>query len=105
VDPQALITEIAIQIIFWSGLAAPAVLALFWPWWRSELGWSITAKTMALSASLLTVMIYYFFGPTVLADSSGLRWFTIVMLYIVPAIIWWRVWVIWKAQRNGTRHH
>jgi hypothetical protein len=105
VDIENLVTEIAVQIIFWSGLAAPAVLGLFWPWWRSELGWSITAKTLALSGTLVSIMIYYLFGPGVLADSAALRWFTIIMLYTIPAIIWWRVWVIYKTQRDGTRHY
>ena len=45
--------QVIMQVIFYSGFAAPAVLATFWRWWRSELGWSIAAKMIALSLALL----------------------------------------------------
>ena len=41
---EAQVTQVIIQVIFYSGLLAPAVMATFWPWWRSELGWSIVEK-------------------------------------------------------------
>lgn len=99
------VSRIIIQVIFYSGIAAPAVLAAFWPWWRSELGWSIVAKTLALSLALLGSMLMYWLGPASVARSPVVQWFTLVMLAAVPVIIWWRVWVIWKTQRDGTRHY
>lgn len=102
---QALVSTIVIQVIFYSGLAAPAVMASFWVWWRSELGWSIVAKTLALSLALLPAMFLYWFGPTAFTTSDALRWFSIVALAAVPVILWWRVWVIFKTQRKGARHY
>lgn len=99
------VSQIIIQVIFYSGIAAPIVLGLFWKWWRSELGWSIVAKTLALSLALTGTMLIYWFGPTGVARSDAMQWFTLVMLAAVPVILWWRVWVIWKTQRSGARHY
>ena len=101
---EAPVTQVIIQVIFYSGLIAPAVTATFWPWWRSELGWSITAKMLALSLALLPAMLLYWFGLNAFTSSDVLRWFSITALAAVPVIIWWRVWVIFKAQRDGARH-
>jgi hypothetical protein len=98
------VSQIEIQAIFYSGLAAPIVMGLFWRWWRSELGWSIIAKTLALSLALLGAMLIYWFGPVSVGRSEGMQWFTLVMLAAIPVIIWWRVLVIWKTQRYGARH-
>jgi len=100
---QATVTQWIIQAIFYSGLAAPLAIATFWRWWESELGISICAKTIALSLALVPAMFLYWFGPTALTRSDALRWFSIVCLGLVPLIIWWRVWVIYKAQRRGSR--
>lgn len=98
------VTLIIIQVIFYSGLTAPMVMELFWRWHRSELGWSIAAKTIALSLALSPAMLVYWFGVNALTTSDVLRWFSIVMLALVPLIIWWRVWVVYKQQRDGARH-
>ena len=101
---QDRVALIIIQVIFYSGFAAPIVMATFWPWWRSELGWSIVAKTLALSCALLGVMLVYWFGPTDFAQSAFMQWFTVVALAAVPVALWWRVWVIFKTQRDGAGH-
>ena len=101
---QQQITTVIIQVIFYSGIAAPLVIAAFWKWWRSELGWSIVAKTIALSLALFPAMLFYWLGPTAFTTSGGLRWFSIAALGAVPLIVWWRVWVIYKAQRDGASH-
>ena len=102
---RAQITHVIIQVIFYSGLLTPLVMATFWRWWQTELGWSIVAKTLCLSASLLMVMLTYWFGPTDFLRSAGLQWFTVVMLAAIPVILWWRVWVIFKTQRDGSKHY
>jgi hypothetical protein len=101
---EAVASQIAIQMIFYSGLAAPMVMLTFWRWNTSRLGWSITAKTIALSLALLPAMLVYWFGLSSLTNSDFLRWFTIVMLYLVPVIIWWRVYEVWRVQRRGGQH-
>ena len=101
---EMLVGQVIIQVIFYSGLIAPAVMATFWPWWRSELGWSITAKTFALSLALLPAMLVYWFGLNAITGSDALRWFSLTALAAVPVIVWWRVWVIYKAQRDGAKH-
>lgn len=100
---QSQVTQVIIQMIFWSGIIAPLVMRTFWPWERSELGWSIVAKTLALSLALLMTVLAYYFGPAFL-HYAVLTWFSIIMLAAVPVILWWRVWVIYKNQRDGARH-
>jgi ABC-type molybdate transport system permease subunit len=102
---QVQISQIIIQVIFYSGIAEATALALFWKWWRSELGWSIVAMTLSLSLALLGIMLVYWFGPNGVTRSPVVQWFTLVMLAAVPVITWWRVWVIYKAQRRGARHY
>ena len=101
---QAQVAAVIVQVIFYSGFAAPAVMAAFWPWWRSELGWSIVAKTLCLSLALLGAMLESWFGPADFERSAVLQWFTLTMLAAIPVIVWWRVWVIFKAQREGSKH-
>ncbi len=95
---------VAIQAIFYSGLAAPAVMALFWRWYRTRLGWSVAAKTIALSLALVPAMIKYWLGPAAFVRSDAVTWFTITMLYVVPAVVWWRVYEIYRVQRRGGPH-
>ena len=102
---QAQVSEVIIQVIFWSGITAPLVMALFWRWWRTELGWSIVAKTLALSLALLMTVLVIWFGPSALTRSAVLQWFTVAALGAVPVILWWRVWVIYKTQRDGSKHY
>jgi hypothetical protein len=102
---QVQVSQIILQVIFYSGIAAPAVLALFWKWWRSELGWSITAKMLALSMALFGTMLMFWFGPSGVTRSPVVQWFTLVALAAVPCIIWWRVWVVYKTQRDSIRHY
>lgn len=101
---QQHIAAVIIHVIFWSGLVAPAVLATFWPWWRSELGWSICAKTIALSLVLVPAELETWFGSADFEHSQALQWFSLAALAAIPVIVWWRVWVIFKTQREGSRH-
>lgn len=86
---------IGFHLVFLSGIAAPIVKATFWRWWRSRLGLSIASKTLALSAVLLPVEVNYWFHQVMP------EWFTSVTLYLVVAIIWWRVYEIYRVQRTG----
>ena len=101
---EAQVARVIIQVIFYSGILAPMAMSWFWPWWRSELGWSIVAKTLALSMALLPAMLVYWFGLNTITSSPALRWFSLTALAAVPVIVWWRVWVIFKAQRDGSRN-
>lgn len=95
---EALAGQIGIEGIFYASLAFPAVVALYWPWWRSQLGWSITAKSLALAIAILPAMSYYWFGgraPSWLVDLS------LAGLWCVPVILAWRVLVLWRVQRQG----
>lgn len=96
----ALAGEIAVQAIFFSAVGFVAVVSLFWPWWRSGLGWSICAKSLALAVAVFPAMLGYWFGHR-LERIVWLQWMVIAALWLIPPILAWRVVVIWQAQRKA----
>ena len=98
---QALAGQIAAEGIFYSAVGFVIAVSFFWPWWRSQLGWSIVAKSLALAAAVLPSMLVYWFGAGVYADVPWLAWVAIGALWLVPPILAWRVAVIWHAQRRA----
>ena len=97
---QALAGRIAVEGIFWSALAFVAVVSVFWPWWKSALGWSIIAKSIALAFAVFPAMLDYWLGTTTSRD-KWLQWMAIGALWTIPPILVWRAVVIWHAQRKA----
>jgi hypothetical protein len=87
--------------MFWSVLAFVAVVSTFWPWWRSQLGWTVTAKSLALAITVLPAMLTWWFGPAVFHDFPWLQWMSVIGLWLIPPILAWRALVIWQAQRKA----
>lgn len=93
--------QIAAEGIFYSALGFIAAVSVFWPWWKSQLGWSIVAKSLALALAVFPAMLTYWFGAGVYARAPWLGWVAVGALWAVPPILAWRVAVIWQAQRRA----
>lgn len=91
----------AIQGVFYSALLFVLAVSTFWPWWKSQLGWSIVAKSIALAIAVFPAMLAYWFGPQVYTRALWLRWAAIGALWTIPLILAWRLAVIWQAQRKA----
>ena len=90
---------IAVQGIFYSTLAFVIAVSTFWPWWKSQLGWTIIAKSLALTGAVVPAMLVYWFGVKV---PVWLSWVSVIILWAIPPILAWRAYVIWKVQRKGS---
>ena len=97
---QTLAGQIAVEGIFYSALGFVAVVSFFWPWWKSQLGWSIVAKSLALALAVFPAMLAYWLGPGV-ARVAWLQWTALGALWVIPPILVWRLVVIWQAQRKA----
>lgn len=93
--------QIAVEGIFYSAVGFVLAVSFFWPWWRSQLGWSITAKSLALAIAVLPAMLTYWAGPNIYKDAPWLQWVAISALWLIPPILAWRAVVIWQAQRKA----
>lgn len=92
--------QYAIQAVFYAGLGFVAAVSTFWPWWQSQLGWTIAAKSVALSLAVSPGMLVIWFGRNHFTDSPALQWVSIVCLFLVPVILTWRAAVLWHVQRT-----
>ena len=95
---EALATQIGIEAIFYASLLFVAAVSCFWAWWKSQLGWTITAKSLALAVATLPAMFYYWFHGQ---DPPWLRDVSTAALWAVPLILIWRAIVLWRVQRQG----
>lgn len=92
--------QYAVEAIFYTSIVFIAAISTFWPWWRSQLGWTITAKTLALVIAVTPAMLEYWFGPTVYKDAPWLAWVTVAALACVPPVLAWRAIILWRIQRH-----
>lgn len=97
----ALAGEVAVEGVFYSALLFVAAISFFWPWWKSQLGWSIAAKSLAIAIAVLPAMLFYWLGHRVYDDAPWLRWVAVAALWAIPPILAWRAWVIWQLQRKA----
>jgi hypothetical protein len=94
---QAEATQIGIELIFYTSLAFCIAVSSFWAWWKSQLGWTIIAKSLCLAIATLPAMVFFWLGhraPTWLEDVS------IAGLWSVPVVLAWRAIVLWRVQRG-----
>lgn len=94
-------SKIAVEAIFYSSLGFVAVVSLFWPWWKSQLGWTIAAKSLALGLAVFPAMLIYWFGHDVFTDSPWLKWASVTMLYLIPPILIWRAFILFRIQQRS----
>lgn len=102
---QRLVAEIAVQAIFYGSVLFIAAVSTFWPWWRTQLGWTIIAKSAALALAVMPAMFIYWFGRNTFTQSDWLGWVSVGALLMVPPILAWRGIVLWRVQRHGAEPH
>ena len=90
--------QIVVEEIFYSSLGFVIAVSVFWPWWRSQLGWSICAKALAFGLAFTPAMVMYTFGAHA---PTWMQWGAVCSAALVGPILAWRAWVIWHAQRKA----
>lgn len=70
----------------------------FWPWWRSDWGWNLVCFDAVVALALLPSFLRRVFGLA--PDTYLFQWIVVISLWQIPAIIIWRVLMIWSAQRR-----
>ena len=94
---QQLAAEIAIQAIFYTSVLFVAAVSAFWPWWRSQLGVTIIAKTLCLTVAVFPAMLTYWSGYH---PPHWVSYAAIYALWLIPPILVWRAVVLWQVQRR-----
>jgi hypothetical protein len=89
----------AIEAIFYSSVLFVAVVSSFWSWWKSQLGWTIIAKTAALTIAVFPAMLAFWLGRK---EPGWLDWVSVAALWAIPPVLAWRALVLWQVQRAGT---
>lgn len=97
----ALAGRLAVEGVFYSAILFVAAVSLYWPWWKSQIGWSITAKSIALALAILPAMLTYWFGRGVYREFPWLGWVAVGALVLIPPILAWRAVIIWHFQRRA----
>jgi hypothetical protein len=88
----------AAGITFWVCFTWPAVVRLFWPWHQSMWGWNMVIKTEMIALALLTTVLKTEFG---VEPGVGLEWVEVAAVTLIPVIIIWRTWLIYRDQKAG----
>ena len=91
-----------INITFWVTLAFPVVSRVFWDWTRHPWGRNIVAFDLAITFTFLGAVLYH--------DWRLSKHYLLLFLWIqtcslasAPAIVLWRLVIIWRVQRYGPR--
>lgn len=93
--------HIVLNATFWGCWVFVAVTSFYWPWWKTELGWSITVKSVAIALALVPAELRFWFPAY--RETPPLEWLSISAVGAVPLILAWRATVIWRYQRNGRK--
>jgi hypothetical protein len=88
----------AIGVTFWVCFTWPAIVRLFWPWWRSMWGWNMAIKTEMLALALLASVLKTEFG---IEPGLVLEWVEVAALTVIPFVIAWRTVLIYRDQKAG----
>lgn len=90
------VSVVLVQVVFWVCLQFCVTVSLFWPWWKTDLGWTIVLKTACIAALLLPANLSIVFGINVMTPAW--QWTGAVLLGLVALIVLWRQVVIWVLQ-------
>lgn len=93
-------SEVLIQAAFWLSIAFLTGVSMFWPWWKTHLGWTIWLETAAIAWFVFPSTISLEFGVDV--DTITWQWVTVIGLLFVVLILPWRAAAIWWRQRHGS---
>lgn len=89
---------ILVQVTFWVCVVFIISTSIFWPWWKTDLGWTIILKTACLGAILLPPNLTLIFGIN--TTSFFWRWESVATFAGIAMTIIWRGIVIWLLQRR-----
>jgi hypothetical protein len=87
-------------VAFWVCFLWPALILLFWPWYKDEWGWNMVAKTEMIALALLGITLHNELG--VRYGTPLLTWIGVTAVTLIPVIIAWRTLIIIGNQRRGT---
>lgn len=88
-------------VVFWTGLLAPAVTALFWRWWKSVWGWNIVSLELCLSGLLLEPSVEQMSGFRISPFSLFWLWLDVFLITAAAGIMVWRTIVVYGVQVRG----
>jgi hypothetical protein len=88
----------AAGVTFWTCFTWPAVVRLFWPWHRDQWGWNMVLKTEMIAVALLASVLKTEFG---IKPGLELEWVAVAAVTVIPLIVGWRTWIIYRDQQRG----
>jgi hypothetical protein len=91
------VDKILIQTVFWISVGFVVGVSTFWPWWKTDLGWTIVLKTAAIAALLLPANLHDLFG--IQAGTLAWAWWVTTSFASVGIVIVWRFIVMYILQR------
>lgn len=94
---------VLVQAGFWVSLAFVLVVSTYWPWWKTDVGWTIILEAVGLGLLLMPSTTGLEFGW----NTSDLfwQWFVAICFTFVFVIMPWRAVVIWRRQRYDLPVH
>ena len=91
--------EVIIQVGFWMSVAFIIGTSTFWPWWKTDLGWTIIFETLGLGILMFPTSMELEFG--IKADTLTWQWIASLSFVFVVIVLPWRAVAIWRRQRYG----
>lgn len=92
------IGNVSAGLAFWTCFLWPAIVRFFWAWHRSAWGWNMAIKVELIALALVPSTLYREFG---VRPGIGLLWASVMAVTIIPFVLAWRTWIIWRGQRRG----
>jgi hypothetical protein len=88
--------EFVIQFVFWAGLLAIVSISTFWPWWKTDLGWTICLEMLCLSTVTFPSTMFLEFGM----DTQTLfwQWWVAITFFVSGCVTICRIFVTWRYQ-------
>lgn len=91
---------IGLNIICWTSIAFPLIIATFWPWWESDWGRNLVSKVACLGLAVVGTVIKHDWGfPQ--RFFYEFAWLQALSLNLVAPILIWRIVLIWRKQRSA----
>lgn len=88
---------VGFHYVFWASVLFVLGVSTFWPWWKTDLGWTIVLKTACIAAILFPFFLHLILGVNV--ETLFWEWWRLITFFMVGNIIVWRFFVILIIQR------
>jgi hypothetical protein len=79
------------------GIAFALGVSFFWPWWKTDLGWTVVLEAVAISVVLFPYDMHTWFNIRV--DTLPWLWEQVLGTALVGLVLIWRFVIIWIIQR------